>query len=173
MSRNKTPRTQPPGQPRHYGARVLDDPRHDPYQATLKLRDGTRCTTCGATYAHGRWTWGSGTAASPVEHPIICPACRRIAERLPAGTLTLDGPYTESHGDELVRLAQSRAELERKEHPMHRIMSVDRHADRIEIATTDIHLPRLIGEAIERAHDGKLTTTFSPDEYAVRVHWRR
>ena len=41
------------------------------------------------------------------------------------------------------------------------------------ITTTDVHLPRNIGEARKQAWKGELEIKFSPDEYLVRVHWKR
>jgi hypothetical protein len=56
---------------------------------------------------------------------------------------------------------------------MHRIMSLEPRANGIEITTTDIHLPRRIGEALRRAHDGELMFAFSDDAYEIRVQWQR
>jgi len=39
------------------------------------------------------------------------------------------------------------------------------------ITTTDVHLPRRIGEAVHRAYRGDLDVKYSPDEYTVRVNW--
>ena len=67
---------------------------------------------------------------------------------MPAGWLTLEGPYVARHQDELLGIARHEAEAERPEHPMHRIMDIESRTNAIEIATTDIHLPRRIGEAL-------------------------
>ena len=45
--------------------------------------------------------------------------------------------------------------------------------DRIEVLTTDIHLPQRIGEALKSAYDGELSVRYGSDEYSVRVHWHR
>ena len=54
---------------------------------------------------------------------------------------------------------------------MHRIMHVNDRDDRIQIATTDIHLPQRIS-AIKRAYRGDLDIRYGENEYSVRVHWR-
>lgn len=159
-----------PGQFKRFGARVLDDPQHDPYQAGGKIAEPTHCATCGAVYKAGRWRWGDAAADSA---PTTCPACKRIRERLPAGWLILDGEYVALHGPALIQIARAQEDQQRDEHPLHRIMDVASTADRIEITTTDIHLPRRIGEALKRAHDGDLAVTFSEDAYEIRVHWHR
>jgi hypothetical protein len=159
-----------PGGIERFGRRVLDDARHDPYQPAGKYSEPTNCPSCGAIFREGRWQWG---AVAPHSHLVTCPACRRIKDRLPAGTLTLEGPYVQAHGVELLNIASHQAELERKEHPLHRIIRIDQVEARIVITTTDLHLPRRIGEAVKRAHDGVLDIAFGNDEYVVRVRWSR
>jgi hypothetical protein len=156
------------GRSSRVGARVPDSTRHDPYAPKAKYRS-MRCGTCGAVYKAGRWQW-SPADAGPLG---TCPACKRVAERMPAGRITLEGPYAKAHEAELVRLARHEAEAERAEHPMHRIIDVQLQPAAIDITTTDIHLPRRIGEALRRAHDGDLTIAYSEDAYEVRVDWRR
>ena len=162
-----TPLT-PPGSVTRYGARIFDAKRHDPYEPAGKYAEPTRCPQCGAVYERGRWRWG---AAPAVAHAADCPACRRARDPLPAGLLTLEGLYAVAHAAELVRIARNEAEHESAEHPMHRIMHVDERDGRIEISTTDIHLPQRIAEAVKRAYHGELRIQYAHDEYAVRVHW--
>jgi hypothetical protein len=44
-------------------------------------------------------------------------------------------------------------------------------AEGIVINTTDIHLPRRIGEAVERAFHGNLSEDFDRGGYFLRVNW--
>lgn len=108
-----------------------------------------------------------------IEIAAVCPAWRRTRDKLPAGSLILEGPFVAAHGTELIRIAHNEAEHERLEHPLNRIMQIDEHEGRIEISTTDIHLPQRIGEALKRAHHGKLTMQYGKDAYSVRLHWQR
>jgi hypothetical protein len=41
------------------------------------------------------------------------------------------------------------------------------------ITTTDIHLPRRIGEALHRAYEGDLDFHYEEEAYSIRVTWRR
>ena len=164
-----TPDTKPGTFARH-GARVLDDPRHDPYQAREKLADNTHCPTCGAVFLDGRWQWAVAAAQSP---NTACPACRRVRDGMPAGWLVLQGPYVAKHATELVQLVRHQAELERAEHALNRIIDIAQDGERIEITTTDIHLPRRIGEALRRAHHGELTMQYGDDAYEMRARWER
>jgi hypothetical protein len=93
---------------------------------------------------------------------------------LPAGIVTVTSPILTSQKEEIIRLVRNQEEAERTEHPLNRIMSIDETApDRIVISTTDIHLPRRIGEAIRRAFHGDLEVHFDEQGYLVRVDWHR
>src|SRR5699024_7799126 len=120
------------------------------------------CPQCGAVYRDARWQWLPTDAAAAEE---LCAACRRINDRFPAGIVTLHGPFTGQQKEEMLRLARHQEEVEKAEHPMNRIMSVDEDAESITINTTDIHLPRRIGETIKRAFHGRLDTHFEEDGY--------
>ena len=85
----------------------------------------------------------------------------------------MEGPYLAAHEKELVQIARHQAEQERAEHALHRIMNIESRPGSLEITTTDIHLPRRIGEALARAHDGELTIRFSEDAYEIEVRWHR
>lgn len=102
----------------------------------------------------------------------LCPACKRIRDKLPAGRVRLEGPLVATQADELLRIAYNEAEHEKAEHPLHRIMEVAGGADRLELATTDIHLPQRIGRALKRAHGGKLMVKYARDAYGVLVRWQ-
>jgi len=160
----------PPGHLKRFGARVLDDLRHDPYQPRGKYAAPTHCAICGAVYERGSWRWGE---AAPGSHAETCPACKRTQDRMPAGRLTLAGPYAALHKRELVQVARGQERMERAEHALHRIMTIDERADAVDITTTDVHLPRRIGEAVKRSHDGELTIDFGKDAYEIRVRWER
>ena len=134
----------PPRSIARRAARVFDDRPNDPYMPSGKHPEGTRCTTCGSLYRDGRWRQAE-TASQPTA-AATCPACRRTADRLPAGRITLTGPYVKANRDELLRIVDSVAAQERAEHPLNRIMSVDVHDGRIDICTTDVHLPRRVAE---------------------------
>ena len=87
----------------------------------------------------GRWQWGWAPVGA---QPYLCPACRRIEDNLPDGLLTLHGVPP--------RLK-------------------DQAEDAVVVQTTDIHLPRRIGEAVKHAYRGTLDMHFDDDGYFARV----
>jgi hypothetical protein len=170
-SRTQAPTSHAPsGGVMHYGEHNFEAERGDPYQATGKYKQPVTCSSCGAVYDAGRWTWG---AAPPDAQAATCPACRRIHDKLPAGSVVAEGPFVGLHRDDLVHLIRNEAERESREHPMNRLVEVRELPDRLEVMTTDIHLPRRIGTALKRAYDGELDIRFAENEYSVRVLWQR
>jgi hypothetical protein len=154
--------------PRFYD-RSFDDRRHDPYEPRGKLGEPSVCRDCGAVYRQGRWQW---TEASADAAPARCSACRRIADRMPAGSVVLEGPFVAEHRAEVLQLARNEAAQEEALHPANRLMYVDETAERVTIACTDIHLPQRIGKALQRAYKGEVAIRFGEDEYSVRVVWQ-
>jgi len=151
--------------------RLIQEEVHDPYMAGAKPEEPTVCRDCGVVYNGGRWQWlpePPGQAAA-----TVCPACRRVRDRVPAGFLTLSGEFFDGHRDEIMNLVENKVESQEKEHPMKRLMRVEDRDGGTELTFTDAHLPRGVGEAIQRAYDGDLDIHFPDDGGIVRVYWER
>jgi len=152
------------------GDRLISERVHDPYKTRRKLPEPTLCPQCGAVYSKGRWQW----AERPEQpHEALCQACHRINDDYPAGTLSLSGGFLAEHRAEILGLARRQEELEKGEHPLNRIMRIADDGGDIVITTTDIHLPRRIGEALFSAYEGELDFHYEEEAYAIRVSWRR
>jgi len=152
------------------GDRLLRERVHDPYKTRLKLSEPTVCPQCGAHYHAGRWTWDERPGEA---HEELCQACHRTNDRYPAGSLILGGDFIAKHKGEILNLARNTEELEKGEHPLHRIMAIEERAGEIEITTTDIHLPRRIGEALHKAFEGDFDFHYDEEGYFLRATWRR
>lgn len=158
------------GQERSRRDRQIEDAVHDAYRERHRPQEPSVCPTCGVVYEHGTYRW----KARPVgAHAHECPACRRIADRYPAGYVTLEGEFFRAHHQEIMGLVHNEAERASAEHPLERIMSIEEHDGRALITTTDVHLPRRIGDALHRAYRGESETKYARDDYQVRVSWRR
>ncbi len=164
----------PPGAPskrRRFG-RAQDDHVIDTYKLRKKLPEPTRCPDCGAIYREGRWQWTSIPPA--LAHEERCTACHRIKDNYPAGVVTIEGSFVDGHRADILGLARNLEATEKSEHPMNRILAIETpRDDTLIIKTTDIHLPRRIGEAMRRAFHGELRTHYDEENYFVRVEWRR
>lgn len=155
--------------PRRWG-RAQDRTVTDPYKRAQKPHEPTVCPQCGAVYHAGRWQWSERPAGA---HEALCQACHRINDDFPAGVLTLSGDFLKLHRDEIMHLVRHQEALEKPEHPFNRIMKISDELEQIVISTTDLHLPRRIGEALERAFNGELKFHYDEDGYFLRVTWRR
>lgn len=150
--------------------RQIDEVVNDPYRERYKPDGASFCPTCGAVFHDGRWQWGEKQAGA---HEHVCPACHRIRDALPAGHVTLSGPFLGQHRDEIIGLLHNEAARVKAEHPLERIMQVTEEHGQTVVTTTDLHLARRIGEALHHAWQGELELKYSPDEYLVRVSWQR
>jgi len=154
---------------RRSAGRAQRDHILDPYQAQQKLEEPTACPQCGAVYHHGRWQWGHRPDGA---HEASCPACRRIADDLPAGIVTLHGAFARQHAAEITRLARNEEDAEKAEHPLNRIIAIAETEDGLAITTTDIHLPRRLGEAVKHAFHGTIEIHYDDSGYFARVDWQ-
>lgn len=161
-------RTVPP-QPQRQD-RLIRERIHDPYMTRLKLTDPAVCPQCGAVYEGDRWHWGRRPANADEQ---LCPACRRINDEYPAGEVVLGGGWLAEHKEEILNLARRQEELEKSEHALHRIMAIRDDDGQVVITTTDIHLPRRIGEALHRAYKGSFDFKYDEEGYFIRVRWER
>jgi hypothetical protein len=96
-----------------------------------------------------------------------------VRDGYPGGFLHLEGDFLAEHESDILGLARNVEEREKKEHPLKRIIELEKREDRIEITTTDLHLARSIGEAIQHAYGGELDLHYSEDEALLRARWRR
>ncbi len=166
------PSSRSPAPPRsglRIAGRAQQDHINDPYQAQQKAKEPTVCRECGAIYHRGRWQWAPRPEGAD---EVLCPACRRIAEGCPAGIVTVHGPIEPRQRDEMIALARHQEAAEKPEHPLNRIIALGETADGLVVNTTDIHLPRRIGEALRRAFHGELDMHFDEGGYFLRVDWR-
>ncbi len=142
----------------------------DAYKAKGKLSEPTVCPQCGAVFHEGRWQWAAAPANA---HRETCPACHRIHDHYPAGFVTLKGAFFNDHNQEIVSLIYNHEKHEHAEHPLKRIMAIERLDDAMLVTTTDIHLARGIGEAVRHAYQGELELHYNTGENLLRVHWSR
>lgn len=74
--------------------------------------------------------------------------------------------------DQVTGLVRNEEEAEKREHPLNRVVAIEETREDLVITTTDIHLPRRIGEALKRAYHGELDIHFDDNAYFVRIDWR-
>jgi NMD protein affecting ribosome stability and mRNA decay len=150
--------------------RLLRELEHDPYHAKVKLKEPSVCRDCGAIYHRGRWSWD---AAPEGAHEVLCPACQRVRDRVPAAFLSVGGPFFEEHREEILNLIDNNIERERAEHPLKRLMDRETRDGEVVFTFTDAHLARGIGEALHSACEGELDYEYAKEDIMLRVRWSR
>ncbi len=148
--------------------RLIEPRSHDPYRPKEGLPDPSVCPDCEATWRDGRWTWRNGPADAP---RIRCSACARIRDGYPAGIVRLSGEFQRTHRADIEALIRNVEKRERGEHPVNRIMQARDEDGDLVVTTTDIHLARAIGSAVESAYHGDLDLDYAED--VLRVDWSR
>jgi NMD protein affecting ribosome stability and mRNA decay len=150
--------------------KMIKEKRHDVYRDREKLPEPTLCTDCGALFTGGRWTWKETEAEA---NKATCPACRRIADRLPAGTIEMRGEFFDSNRDEIINLVRNIEKQQKGEHPLERIMEITDSRGRTVVTTTGIHVARRIGEALSRSYKGEFSFQYGDGEKTLRAFWAR
>lgn len=165
----KGTRTHPIGAPTR-GRGIFTEREHDTYRERRKPSEPAVCPDCRVVFHDGRWQW---LAAPPQAQEQMCPACRRVRDRFPAGFLTLEGPFLHEHREEIMGRIRSHAEHVKAEHPLQRVMDIEDDGERTLVTTTDIHLARGLGEALREAWRGELAFHYEQGQTLLRVHWKR
>ena len=150
--------------------RLLQEAVHDTYKTKGKLPEPTVCPDCGAVFHTGRWQWLDKPKDA---HQASCPACHRIRDHFPAGYVSLAGEFLATHEPEILQLIRHRETREKTEHPLQRIMDIEKTEHGTVVTTTDIHLARGIGEALHHAYQGDLEFHYNTEQNLLRVNWSR
>ena len=150
--------------------RLLKEKRHDVYAEKSKIPEPTQCITCGALFENGRWSWNK---TDKKVNQITCPACRRIADKCPAGIIELRGDFFRTHKEEILNLIHNVEKQEKGERALERIMSTKDEQQTTVVTTTGIHLARRIGEALSRSYKGEYSFQYADAETTIRIHWER
>ncbi len=138
------------------------------------------CEVCKDVYADRRWSKPDATRQSE-KHPhfrpatvVVCPACKRIADKIPSGYVYLSGAFLTEHFDEISRLLHNEAERSSADNPMARIMELKKEkTGELTLTTTTEHLAQRLGHALEKAYDGDVRYDFSHENKLARVYWKR
>ncbi|HZW24700.1 MAG TPA: BCAM0308 family protein [Gallionella sp.] len=162
--------THPPGFHLIRRDRLQQETVLDSYKSKGKLAEPTVCPDCGAVFHGGRWQWLEKPQGA---HSETCPACHRMRDRFPAGHVFIGGQFLGEHEAEIMQLVKHHEAREKAEHPMQRIMDIEKTEQGYQVTTTDIHLARGIGDALHHAYQGQLEFHYNPDQNLLRVNWHR
>lgn len=155
----------------HRRDNIVPESGFDTYRRRGKLLEPTVCPECEAVFQDGRWTWTEEPPSGSTT--TLCSACERARDDNPAGFLTVSGPFLRGHRESVINTIENQAARETGEHPMHRILERAYDGEDLVITTSDIHLPRRIGEALRRAYKGTLSYHYLDEDQILRATWVR
>jgi hypothetical protein len=149
----------------------------DGYTPNGHYPDNTVCSRCGAVYQNQHWTLDEKRRdmllAAGTPNEVVCPGCKKIAERNPQGIVTLRGDYWPTHREEILNLIKNEEIRGIQTNPLERIMDIREEDGCLVIETTNEKLAQRIGRHVDRAHSGSLEFKWSGGNHLVRVEWER
>ena len=151
----------------------------DPYIDEEQLHENSVCRSCGDIYTAGRW-YNPEQVGKKGEHgaaaalaSVVCPACRKMRDRVPSGVLRLTGTFLTNHREEILNLIRNETRKADAVNPLERIMSIHSTDGEVEITTTNEKLAQRIGRAVHKAYSGIVEYKWSGDDKLARVNWHR
>lgn len=148
----------------------------DPYIPRKAEPEAGICRDCHAIHRKKRWYMDEkeyaalARAGAPFRR---CPACRKTADGLPSGIVTLRGRFLITHRDEILTIARNEERRARGMNPLERIMEIRDRDETVELLTTDEKLAQRIGREIRKACRGAVSYKWSEDANLLRVTWVR
>ncbi len=142
----------------------------DSYKQPSAAPSTAACPVCHAVFLRGHWQW---CAVPEGAASLMCSACHRTTDGVPAARLVLDGAFEAAHREEILGLVRHRAQRLHREHPMERVMAITSGEDGTSITTTGMHIARDISSAIHHAYGGKLDIDYAHAEAELHVRWHR
>ncbi|HEX6882842.1 MAG TPA: BCAM0308 family protein [Planctomycetota bacterium] len=126
------------------------------------------CADCGLYQQAGRWQCGKPPLAAL--RAGRCPACERVRQRYPAGTLRLPVEFLR-HRTEVLRLIRNVARAEAAEHPLERLMEAEESDGHLVVTTTGVHLARAIAGRLARRFHRRPRLRYADGEALLHVTW--
>jgi len=149
----------------------------DPYLLDLKPDEVAVCRECRSVYAGHRWELESQAARDLAKAKrvvdTLCPACRKVRDRMPGGVLTLSGAFLKQHEEQIVNLLNRENRRAMQINPLERIIDIERSDADLVVLTTNEKLAQRLGRAVRKACSGSIEYKWSRDTKLVRVNWRR
>lgn len=144
----------------------------DAYQEKDGVKGGAYCG-CGAVFRNKRWFSEESVTKPEGGQELVCPACRRINDRNPAGIVSLSGTFFAAHETEINNVIHNTAQAAVTKNPLGRVMEICHEKDGVTITTTDVKLAQKIGREVFKSHGGELKFMWSHAVGPVRVAWSR
>ena len=148
--------------------RVVKPKEHDTYARRKKSPDAFVCDQCGVVQFGGKWRWGAPPLADV--RGGLCPACERVRDHYPAGTLTIPASLVGDR-EELLGLIGNIERRESAEHPLERVIRIEESAESTSVTTTGIHLARCLASKLSRRFGRKARLRYPEEQHLLFAEW--
>lgn len=149
----------------------------DPYLEDVAPDEVAVCRECRSVYARGVWKLEAQAAHDLADAKqvtdTLCPACKKIRDRMPGGIVTLSGDFLKQHENEIVSLITNENKSAMEVNPLQRIMDIEMRDTSLVIWTTNEKLAQRIGRAVHKAYSGEVEYKWSKGTKLARVNWQR
>ena len=129
------------------------------------------CEQCKVVLENGRFVWTAREDLPPTHY--LCPACVRTKAFRPGAVLELLGDFLKRHRTDILLLVSQTEEMEKKSHPLQRVISLEHSDLGVKMGTTYEHLSRKIAERVASACGGRLCFQERVGEQPLRISWSR
>ncbi len=137
--------------------------------------DPTACECCGAFFTKRTWR-----RDHPVTHALLikaewakCPACRQKRSGTAYGRVSLRGAFEGTAAAALRRRIINVGKRAEYTQPQHRVMSVTRMEDGLEVLTTSQKLAHRIVHELKKAFGGRAAYRWSAADGYLEAIWRQ
>lgn len=151
-------------------------PINDPYYNQDSPKDGSYCKKCKAIYHHKHWHFDKNEAQKLSKNKtgaVVCPACRKIADKFASGRVSLKGGFLRDHREEIVNLIRNEEKRASGLNPLERIIEILPNGEGMEVTTTHEKLAQRIGKRLHSSFRGEVVYQWTPQDKMGRVYWNR
>ena len=135
----------------------------------------TVCHRCGAVFARKTWRRDRRVSLAFLEGATwqVCPACKQAGGAEGFGKVVLRGAYLAANEDAIRRRIQNVADRAEFTQPQHRVASVTRERDTLEVLTTSQKLAHRIARELKKAFHGRTSYSWSDRDGTLFATWER
>jgi NMD protein affecting ribosome stability and mRNA decay len=136
-----------------------------PAEAGGRPHEPSACDRCGAVFRHRVWRRGEATSHAVLARArwVTCPACLQARDGTYTGRVRIVGEDVGMHEDLIRRRIENVGARAGATQPEHRVVSVERRDNGLEVLTTSQKLAHRIVHELKKILGGKATYGWSDD----------
>jgi hypothetical protein len=144
-------------------------------RATGRLTEPTVCERCGAIFSNRAWRRRRGVTGALLDRAAWtqCPACKQTRGGEYWGRVVVRGSFALANESAIRQRIQNVAAQAESTQPEHRLVSVEREGDVLDVLTTSQKVAHRIVHELKKAFRGRASYKWSDDGSLFAVWERR